>query len=260
MVGLSTLESKHQSAVASSEGDQVIIAVALAAFLIGFNKGGVAGTLGPFVTVLLVLTIPADDAVGLLLPMLIVADGFALAAHWRQWDVGIYVRLLIAAVIGIALGSLVISTVSETVLRRLIAVAMLAFAALHTWSRSVRLNPERLSAVAWPAGATAGLVSTIAHLGGPPVFVYLMAANLNPRRFVATSAVLFASINLLKVPSYFLAGLFDGELIVATVWAWVMIPAGVLAGRALVGKINRLWFERVTTLLLAAGAVLLLFV
>ena len=50
--------------------------VALAAFLIGFNKAGVAGTLGPFVTVLLALSIPADDAIGLLLPILIVADWF----------------------------------------------------------------------------------------------------------------------------------------------------------------------------------------
>ena len=62
----------------------MIVGVAVAAFLIGFSKAGVAGTLGPIVTVLLALTIPADDAVGLLLPILIVADWFTLAAHWRQ--------------------------------------------------------------------------------------------------------------------------------------------------------------------------------
>ncbi len=232
--------------------------MAIAAFLIGFNKAGVAGTLGPFVTVLLALSIPADDAVGLLLPILIVADWFTLAAHWRQWDTRIYGRLLMASLIGIAIGSVVISAVSETALRRIIAVAMLGFAIFYIKSRSIRLDPRKSDRYAWPAGATSGLISTLAHLGGPPVFVYLMTTNLKPRQFVATSAVLFATINLLKVPGYLFAGLFDGELIVSTMWTWVMIPVGVLAGRALVDKINRERFERITVALLTVGAALLL--
>jgi uncharacterized membrane protein YfcA len=77
----------------------MIIAVA-AAFLIGFGKAGVGGSLGPFVTVLVVLTIPADDAIGLLLPMLIVADALTVAAHWRRWDRAILIRLLTAATSG----------------------------------------------------------------------------------------------------------------------------------------------------------------
>jgi uncharacterized membrane protein YfcA len=60
------------------------------------------------------------------------------------------------------------------------------------------------------------------------------------------------------VPGYFLAGLFDGELIVSTMWTWVMIPVGVLFGRGLVDKIDRERFEKVTVVLLTAGALLLL--
>lgn len=238
----------------------MMITIAIAAFLVGFSKAGVAGTLGPFVTVLVVLSVPADDAVGLLLPILIVADWFTVAAHWKKWDTAIYRRLLLAAVIGIAIGSLVISAVSEDVLRRIIAVAMLGFALFYAASGSIRLDPEKSGRNAWPAGAVAGLMSTLAHLGGPPVFVYLMTTNLTPRRFVATSGVLFATINLLKVPSYFLVGLFDRDLIVSTMWTWVMVPVGVLVGRSLVDRINRVWFERVTVVLLAGGALLLLFI
>ncbi len=236
----------------------MLFSVALAAFLIGFNKAGVAGTLGPFVTVLLALSIPADDAIGLLLPILIVADWFTLAVHWKQWDGRIYGRLLLASLVGIVIGSLVISVVDEIALRRIIAVAMLGFALFYLKSRSIRLDPEKSDRYAWPAGATSGLISTLAHLGGPPVFVYLMTTNLNPRRFVATSAVLFATINLLKVPGYFFAGLFDGELIVSTMWTWLMIPVGVATGRALVDRIDRDRFERATVSLLTIGALLLL--
>lgn len=238
----------------------MVALVALAAFLVGFSKAGVAGTLGPIVTVILVLAIGADDAVGLLLPILIIADWFTVAAHWKQWDLPIYRRLLAAATIGIVIGSYVISAIDEDALRRIIAIAMLAFAVFYAVSRSIRLDPSKQQRNAWPAGIVSGLASTLAHLGGPPVFVYLMTTDLSPRRLVATSAVLFASINLLKVPGYFAAGLFDGDLIVSTAWTWVMIPVGVFAGRALVGRINREWFERVTVGLLAAGALVLLFV
>jgi hypothetical protein len=238
----------------------LIALVALAAFLVGFSKAGVAGTLGPFVTVLMALALGADAAVGLLLPILIIADWFTVAAHWRQSDLPIYRRLLVAATVGIVIGSFIISSIDEAALRRLIAIAMLGFAVFYASSKSIRLDPGKERRNAWPAGVVSGIVSTLAHLGGPPIFVYLMTTNLSPRRFVATSALLFASINLLKVPGYFAAGLFDGELIVSTMWAWLMIPVGVLVGRSLVDRINRESFERVTVALLAGGALVLLFV
>lgn len=236
----------------------MIAVIALAAFLVGFSKAGLAGTLGPSVTVMVALSMPADDAVGLLLPILIIADWLTVAVHWRKWDVGIYRRLLVAALIGIAVGSLVISSVDEEMLRRIIAVAMLVYAIFYLLSRTIRLDPEKAEFYAWPAGITSGLSSTFAHLGGPPVFVYLMTTNLDPRRLVATGAFLFASVNLLKVPGYFFADLFDADLIVSTMWTWLLIPVGVLVGRALVDQINRQWFERLTVTFMAAGALVLL--
>ena len=238
----------------------MIAVIALAAFLVGFSKAGLAGTLGPSVTVMVALAMPADDAVGLLLPILIIADWFTVAAHWRKWDVAIYRRLLFAVLIGIAVGSLVISSIDEEMLRRIIAVAMLVYSVLYFLSRTIKLDPAKSELYAWPAGAIAGLASTFAHLGGPPIFVYLMTTKLGPRSFVATGAFLFASTNLVKVPAYFYADLFDADLITSTMWAWLLIPVGVFVGRALVGRINRVWFERLTVSFLALGALVLLLV
>jgi uncharacterized membrane protein YfcA len=67
------------------------------------------------------------------------------------------------------------------------------------------------------AGSVAGFTSTVAHAGGPPIVVYLLMAGLTPVGFVATSVAFFAIVNLIKVPGYVVAGLFDGELILSTV-------------------------------------------
>jgi len=236
----------------------MIIAIAAAAFLIGFGKAGAGGILGPFVTVLVALTIPADKAIGLLLPMLIIADVFTVAAHWRGWDRPILLRLLAPATAGIVAGGFVISYVSEPVLRRIIALAMLVFVVFYILNSRPGFAAKLVRRHAWPVGLIAGLTSAIAHLGGPPVVTYLMTTDLKPRRFVATSAALFAGMNLLKLPAYLLAGLFDGGLIAATWWTWLAIPVGVASGRAFVGRIDRLWFDRMTLGLLVGGALLLL--
>lgn len=236
----------------------VLLAVAAAGLLLGFGKAGVAGTLGPFVTVLVAFAIPADDAIGLLLPMLIFADAFSVTAHWRRWEAAVVVPLILSAVVGIVAGSFVISAVSEPTLRRIIAVMMLLFVVAHGALRRVELRPDRVRRFGYAAGASAGLASTIAHLGGPPIVVYLLSTGLEPRRFVGTSVAFFAVINVLKVPGYFLAGLFDAELIVSSLWVWFTIPLGVVLGRLMVDRIPKAAFEQVTLVLLAAGALVLL--
>lgn len=232
--------------------------VALACLLLGFNKAGVAGTLGPFVTVLLVLAMDADDAVGVLLPMLIVADSFSVAAHWRQWEGRLIPPLLSAAVVGIGFGTVVLSQISEEWLQRLIAVALLVFAVFYVSQRGLEIKHEHQRSWGMAAGATAGFTSAIAHAGGPPVIVYLMGVGLEPRRFVGTTVALFSLINLIKVPGYILADLMDKELILSTVWGWLMIPVGVVLGRLLVERINRTIFERLTLVLLIVGSLILL--
>ena len=235
----------------------MVAIIAIAGFLIGFSKAGVGGTLGPFVTVLVALTLPADDAIGLLLPMLIIADWVTMTAHWRQWVTPIVLRLLAASTVGVVLGSTLVGSVDATLLRNLIAIAMLLFAAYYLATRT-QIAAHLALRHAWPAGLISGFVSALAHLGGPPIFAYLLTTDLKPRKLVATSAALFTIVNLLKVPAFFLAGLFDGELISSVWYSWFAIPFGVAVGRSLVNRIDRVVFDRITTALLIGGALVLL--
>jgi hypothetical protein len=235
----------------------LLAVVALIGLMIGFGKAGVAGTTGPFVTVLTALVFPADVALGLLLPMLIVADGFAMAAYWRRWDMTPLRRLLLAAVIGIAIGTITINSVDETVLRRLIALSILAFAALFVLTHGARMPVTAERPWAFAAGTTSGFVSTVAHSGGPPIVAYLMSTKTEPVRLVGTTVIYFTVVNLIKVPGYFLAGLFDGQLILSTAPAWISVPLGIALGKRLVHKINTALFERLILILLVAGALVL---
>ena len=58
----------------------------LGVFLIGLSKAGFAAGLGMLSTPLMAQAVPARTAIGTILPLLCLADVFALVVYWRRWD------------------------------------------------------------------------------------------------------------------------------------------------------------------------------
>lgn len=240
----------------------VVLAVAVAAFLIGLAKGGLPG-LGPIVTVIVALALPATVAIGILLPILMVGDMVALWALRGNVDRSIVKALIPGSVVGVGLASFVLSSLSPDALERGIVLVVVLFVAYRTavlTGRAPTLGAD--SFLAGPkAGATAGLAtgitSTIAHAGGPPVAMYLLAREVSPIAYAATSAAVFWATNWLKVPGYALAGLLDVDLIIALAPTALLILPGVLCGRWAVRRLDPRPFEAFVLVGLLTGATLL---
>jgi uncharacterized membrane protein YfcA len=237
-----------------------IVAIALAAFLTGFAKGGIGGAMGVLVTPLTALVIPIEQTIGLLLPILILGDTFALAAHWRRWDQRRIWVLLGGALLGVTLGTFILTSVSSLILRRGLGVLVIIFVLYRLFERRI-LGALRYQARGWHAvlaGSLAGFTSTLAHAGGPSITIYLLMQDLEPGVFVATSVLFFAALNWIKVPYYLYAGLIDFAMLLKLVWLAPLIPLGVWLGKRLVERINKVWFDRVIIVLLLITGVLLL--
>ena len=56
------------------------------AFLIGLSKAGLATGPGMLTTPLVASAMPAREAIGLILPLLCIADVLTLGFYWKQWD------------------------------------------------------------------------------------------------------------------------------------------------------------------------------
>ncbi|MEZ5227257.1 MAG: sulfite exporter TauE/SafE family protein [Acidimicrobiales bacterium] len=237
---------------------RVVVAVAAAALLIGLMKGGVGG-LGPVVTLLVATALPTKIAVGLLLPLLMLGDVSALWAHWGKWHRPSVVALLPGGLVGVAVASLFLRSMSERLLELFIVAISLAFAAYRLLEPRIRTVPLEIRPVhGVAAGVTAGITSTIAHVGGPPIQVYLLGRRLEPREFVATSAMVFTVINWTKVPGYLAAGLFDVELIRQLWPVAFLIPPGIVIGKWFVTRVSAAVFDGLVLASLVVGALLLL--
>lgn len=238
----------------------VLAAVAAAALLVGLAKGGLSG-LGPLLTLLVATVMPTRVAIGVLLPMLMVGDVASLVVHNGHWDSAALRRLLPGSAVGVLIASLFLQSVSERGLQIMLAVFTIGFVAYRLAEPSIRKRRSfGTPGPAWAgiAGAAAGVTSTVAHVGGPPVAVYLLASRVEPRPFVATNSALFFFINWMKVPGYLSAGVFDLDLTLKMAPLAILIFPGISIGRWFVTVVKPAVFDRFILVSLVAGALLLL--
>lgn len=211
------------------------MAAGLAAFLLGLSKGGV-----PMIALLSVplMSLFMDPALaaGLLLPLYIVADCYAVYLFRKAFSVRNLKILLPGAVAGIAAGFFSVSFVPSDAIKLL--VAAIGFSYLLDALRS-RLAKHEVPAkpadvprgVFW--GFLAGLTSYISHAGGPPFQAYVLPQRLDKMVYLGTTTIFFTVVNLLKLPPYLLAGQVTWDSVSQAAWLAPLALAGAWSGAAI---------------------------
>lgn len=214
----------------------------LAAFLLGMSKGGI-----PVIAILAVplMALFFDPAVaaGLLLPLYIIADWYAIYLFRKSFSVRNLKILIPAAVIGIVAGYFAVAHVDGDAVKLLLSLIGFGYLANAMRNRlsqkEVPAKPAHLGrGIFW--GALAGLTSYVSHSGGPPYQAYVLPQKLDKMAYLGTTALFFAAINLMKAPPYILAGQMTFESIQQSLW---LAPAA-LAGAWTGARISRLLPEK----------------
>src|SRR5690349_21527048 len=150
------------------------IIIAILGLMIGLAKGGLGG-LGVLLTPILALVLPVALAVGVLLPMLMVGDMFALYIYWKQWDLDLVKSMLPAGIIGAIGGTFLLSRLSPHSLRITLGIFVLTIV-IYKFA-SDRVQTIRYKPKPWHgplAGLLAGVASGMFNSGGPPFNSYLL--------------------------------------------------------------------------------------
>ncbi len=221
-----------------------------AVLIVGLAKSGLVGGLGVAGVPLLTLVMDPREATGVMLPLLLIMDGFAVYSYRRDMDLKNLSILLPGAVTGIGVGWATSAVVSEHMVLLLIGIISVLFildAALPLRKRIVGKPPSKPWGVFW--GGVAGFTSFVSHAGGPPFQVYVLPQRLQPAVLAATTAWFFATVNLTKlIPYYFLGQLSLSNLEIAATLAPVAV-GGVLLGIFLVRRISIAFFYKLAYVL-----------
>jgi uncharacterized membrane protein YfcA len=223
------------------------IAAGAAAFLMGLSKGGV-----PMIALLSVplLSLYMDPALaaGLLLPIYIVADAYAVYLFRKAFSRRNLMILLPGALVGILVGYSAVSLVPGDAVKLLLVGIGLSY--LFTALRQ-RISKTEVPArpadvprgIVW--GTLAGLTSYISHAGGPPFQAYVLPQKLDKMVYLGTTTIFFSVVNLVKVPPFVLAGQITWDSLGQAVWLAPLALLGAWSG----ATVSRLMPEKLFFLL-----------
>jgi len=236
----------------------ILIVVAL---LIGVSKAGFGGGTGILVGPLLALLFPAKEAVGLMLPLLFACDVASLWPYWRKWDTRNVLVILPGAVVGIAVGTFALGSVSDAFLAKAIGGLAIAFALLQIYRDWIARTDHVLVPDIWfgsLVGLGTGFVSTISHVGGILTTMYLIPQRLDSERFVGTTTALYFLVNACKVPAYLYLGAIDADVFLRDLPLFPVVFAGTALGVYLNRRVPGRWFARVVLVFVLLTGVYLL--
>lgn len=227
-------------------------------FLICFMKGAFGGGFSIVGIPLLSIVMDPVTAGGLLAPLLVAMDLFALR-YWKPstWSKPDLVRLLPGLVIGIGFGYLLFRTLDHRAIAIVMAATTLVFVGLWLVGSGKVIRP-RSSPKAVAAGLASGISTMVAHSGGPPLAMYLLPLGLSKEAYAGTTSLFFTVGNATKAVPWLLLvrpASNDWLLMAACLLA---IPSGVWLGWRLHARLDQRQLYRACYGLLVVTALKLL--
>ncbi|WP_226553980.1 sulfite exporter TauE/SafE family protein [Celeribacter naphthalenivorans] len=227
----------------------------------GMSKGGFGSAAAFAATPFLALILTPGQAVGLMLPLLMVMDVTAVKLFWRKWDLRVAGVLILGAIPGIVIGTLLYGVADPAVFKLLIGIVAIGFvlwqlAKARRWITPPKRELGTGAGLFW--GGVTGLTSFISHAGGPPAAVYMLSKRMDKTTYQASSVLTFWAVNLMKVVPYAFVGIFSKETLIADL---TLIPAavlGVLLGVWMYHKVpEKLFFGLAYVFLVITGSKLI---
>ena len=233
---------------------------ALGAFLLGTSKSGVKG-IAVFIVVLFVYAFGARASTGIIMPLLIVGDVFAIVYYNKHANWVYVLKIIPWMLIGVVLGTYGGTFFNEQAFTLSMAVLILVTSALMGyWEiRPLKKVPAHWS-FAGSLGMLAGFTTMIGNLAGAVINIYFLALRLPKNIFIGTTAYVFFLVNLFKLPFH--------------IWVWETIQwesiqislyfipfelLGLFFGVRLVTYIKDTHYRKLILVLTAIGSLALFF-
>ncbi len=231
------------------------VILGLAAFIIGLSKTGLPG-IGILGIPLVAMVIPAKESTGLILPMLIVGDIFAVAFYRRHAVWSHLVKLLPCAAAGIVIGWALLGKVTSPQLSPIIGVIILVMLGLNFWRDRAAGDTVNVPTAWWfpvGMGLLAGVTTMMANAAGPIMVIYLLAMRLPKHEFIGTGAWYFLILNTFKVPFSASYNLVNADSLQMNLVLVPLIVIGALIGVRTAKHMPQKLFAAVAQILAAVG-------
>ena len=197
-----------------------------AAITVGLGKGGLP-VIASLAVPSLSLFMSPISAAGLLLPVYIVSDIFALIFYRKDFNAKILKISILGMTIGVLIGWATANIVIEWVVTIIIGLMGVIFALNQIFKNQIQnikaIKINKTKGIFWCS--IAGFTSFISHNGGPPWQIFILPIGLSKSVYVGTSVIAFSYVNAIKIPPYYFLGQMNlGTLKIAL---YLIFPASI---------------------------------
>jgi uncharacterized protein len=237
-----------------------LIWLLVAAVLIGFSKTGISAFMMPVIPIV-ALIFGGKESTGIILPLLIVGDIFAIYYYNRHANWADIKNLLLWVVVGLLAGLIIGNYTDDQQFKILIAFCVVVCVVILTImeSKGERIRVPESKWFYALTGILCGFSSMIGNAAGPIFSVFLLAKGFKKNNFLGTTAWFFFIINVIKVPMQMLV--WDNISLKTVLLTVSMIPAitlGAIVGALFIKKINEKLFRILILVVTALSAIRLL--
>lgn len=227
----------------------------ITAFSIGLTKTGIAGLSVLFIP-LMAEVFPARASTGIVLPMLMFADIFAVAYYRKHAVWSHLLKLMPWTAIGIVMGYLALGRVDDAQLKPIIGAIILVMLLINFLLGHGRegtlIRNSRWFAIGM--GIAAGVTTMMANVAGTIVSIYFLAMKLPKTDFIGTGSWFFLILNWFKVPFSMSLGLITIDSLQLNIMIFPAVALGALVGILSLKRIPERKFGVIVQILAAISA------
>jgi len=150
-----------------------------AIILYGIAKSGLGGSMTLISIPLMTIVMPLNQALGIILPILIFSDFIATYKYRKEFDLVTLKLMIPFAAIGIIIGSLTFSYFSEELLKFIIGLMGFMFAGHYFFfKKNKEAKSEKNFLKGGICSSIAGFTSFCVHAGGTPTSIYMLPLRM----------------------------------------------------------------------------------
>jgi len=190
---------------------------------------------------------------------LIAIDLVGLRRFLKNADWRILKLVLLPAAFGMLLGYLFFSAITPKILSLSIGIFTFLFLIQSVVMSRIDLNEAK--SFPWLGrlmGGISGFTSFVAHLGGPPITIYMLREKVSPIVYSSTLGVFFTVMNFGKLVPYAYLDLLNFNQLSTSILFLPLVPSGVYLGFYLAKKISAKWYYIIVQFFLLVASIKLI--
>ena len=236
------------------------LTVVPAIILFGVAKSGLGGSVSLISIPLMTFVMPLNQALAILLPILIFSDFISAYKFRKQFDFNTLKLMVPFAAIGAIIGASTFSYFSESYLKFILGVMGFVFAVHYFFLKKDANKPVAANYFKGAiCSAVAGFTSFCAHSGGTPTSIYLLPLRLKKEIYVGTRIIFFTCINIVKLPFYLYLSMVNTSSFTQSLILLPLSVFGIFVGYKLLKIIEEsLFYNAIYILILVASTKLII--